>query len=318
MVTTIPEQLDICVLMGGTSSEREVSLSSGQNVYRGLKKGRAEFHPTRGELNQMEELLDLVSDVDLVFNCLHGGIGEDGTVQSLLDLLGISYTGSGPLASSIAMDKLYSKKAFSRASVDVPNYLELEKTSPSRSVESVAEKLSFPLVVKPVEEGSSRGVTIVEDDGQLYEELKTVKTRFGRVFAEEYIEGTEVTAGVIEEDGELRSLPLVEMRVKHEAFFNYKAKYTPGETEFIAPARIPESMSESVKDLALKAHQEFGCSGYSRVDFIINPKGDVFGLEVNTLPGMTETSDLPQAAAEAGIGFNKLVEKMVISALSNG
>ncbi|MBS3825030.1 D-alanine--D-alanine ligase [Candidatus Bipolaricaulota bacterium] len=309
------DKLDICVLMGGTSSEREVSLTSGKNVYEALVRGKGRFNPICGEFSREEDLLDLVTGSDLVFNCLHGGIGEDGTVQLLLDLLDISYTGSGPLASSIAMDKLYSKKAFEWASVDVPNYLEIDESSLSRSVDRVLEKLGFPVVVKPVGEGSSRGVRIVDDGEELFEEVKSMKGEYGKLFAEQYIPGTEVTAGLIQEEGELVPLPLVELAVKNERFYNYKAKYTVGETEFIVPARIPGDTAESVKSLAMKVHQEFGCSGYSRVDFIIDSDGNIYGLEVNTLPGMTETSDLPLAAKETDISFNKLVEKMVLSAL---
>lgn len=309
------DRLDICVLMGGTSSEREVSLTSGHNVYEALVEGKDKFNPICGEFSREDELLDLVTGSDLVFNCLHGGIGEDGAVQLLLDLLNISYTGSGPLASSIAMDKLYSKKAFEWVSVDVPNYVELDESSLSRSVDRVSEKLGFPVVVKPAGEGSSRGVRIVDDGEELSEEVESIKDEYGKLFVEEHIQGTEVTAGIIEEEGKLVPLPLVELNVKNERFFNYKAKYTEGETEFIVPARIPETTAESVKDLAVKVHREFGCSGYSRVDFIIDSDGNIYGLEVNTLPGMTETSDLPLAAEEAGISFTKLVEKMVLSAL---
>lgn len=312
-----PDKLDICVLMGGSSSEREVSLTSGKNVYEALVEGEDRFNPIYGEFSGEDELLDLVTGTDLVFNCLHGGIGEEGTVQSLLDLLDISYTGSGPLASSIAMDKLYSKNAFERASVDVPNYVKLDESSLSQSVDRVSETLGFPVVVKPVREGSSRGVRIVDDGEELFEEMESINEEYGKLFAEQYIQGTEVTAGLIQEEGRLVPLPLVELNVKNERFYNYKAKYTAGETEFIVPARIPSSTAESVKDLAVKAHREFGCSGYSRVDFVIDSDGNIYGLEVNTLPGMTGTSDLPLAAEEAGIGFNKLVGKMVISALSN-
>ena len=311
------DKLDICVLMGGTSSEREVSLTSGKNVYEALVEGEDRFNPICGEFSHEDELLDLVTGTDLVFNCLHGGIGEDGTVQSLLDILDIPYTGSGPLASSIAMDKLYSKKAFERASVDVPNYLELDESSLPKSVDRVSETLGFPVVLKPVREGSSRGVRIVDDGEELFEEMGSIEEEYGKLFAEQYIRGTEVTAGLIQDGGELVPLPLVELNVKNERFYNYKAKYTAGETEFIVPARIPSATAKSVKDLAVKAHREFGCRGYSRVDFIIDSDGNIYGLEVNTLPGMTGTSDLPLAAEEAGIGFNKLVGKMVISALSN-
>ncbi|MBS3735856.1 MAG: D-alanine--D-alanine ligase [Candidatus Bipolaricaulota bacterium] len=311
----LDEELDICVLMGGTSSEREVSLKSGNNVYEALKKGRKEFNPIKGEFSHEDEILDLVVDADIVFNTLHGGIGEDGTIQALLDILDIAYTGTGPLGSSIAMNKLYSKEAFRRASIKTPDYVEGAGRSFSLLIDLVSDELTYPVIVKPVGEGSSRGVEIADNEEDLIEKIDQVRTEYGRLFIEEYIDGKEVTAGVLDEDGEPTPLPLVEMNVERERFFNFTAKYTPGETEFICPARVPDSLAESVKDQALRAHSEFECRGYSRVDFMLGQEKEIYGLEVNTLPGMTETSDLPQAAREAGIDFGELVERMAISAL---
>lgn len=312
----LDEELDVCVLMGGTSSEREVSLKSGENVYEALVKARKELNPVYGEFSQEDEILDLVTDADIVFNSLHGGIGEDGTVQALMDILGVPYTGSGPLGSSMAMNKLYSKEGFHRASVNTPDYVEGAGRSTSLLVERVSKELSYPVVVKPVGEGSSRGVEMADDEEELIAEIDRVKSKYGRLFLEQYVEGREVTAGVLEDDGKLVALPLVELEVKRERFYNYKAKYTPGETEFICPARVPEDLAESVKEQAKRAHSEFNCDGYSRVDFMVDQQGKIFGLEVNTLPGMTETSDLPLAAKEAGISFVELVERMALSALS--
>ncbi|MCF7890611.1 D-alanine--D-alanine ligase [Candidatus Bipolaricaulota bacterium] len=314
-MVNLDEELDVCVLMGGTSSEREVSLKSGENVYEALVEGNEEFNPIRGEFSHEDEILDLIVDVDVVFNSLHGGIGEDGTIQALLDILGIRYTGTGPLGSSIAMNKLYSKEVFHRASINTPGYVEGADRSASLLVELVSDELTYPVIVKPVEEGSSRGVGIADDEKNLLEKINQVRSEYGRLFIEEYINGREVTAGVLDENGEPTPLPLVEMNVRRERFFNFRAKYTPGETEFICPARLTEDLAESVKEQALRAHSEFNCEGYSRVDFMINGEDQILGLEVNTLPGMTKTSDLPQAAREAGIGFNELVERMALSAL---
>lgn len=314
-MVNLDEELDVCVLMGGTSSEREVSLKSGNNVYEALKEGREEFNPIKGEFSHEDQILDLVLDADIVFNTLHGGIGEDGTIQALLDILDIPYTGTGPLGSSIAMNKLYSKEAFRRASINTPGYVEGAGRSPSLLVDLVSDELTYPVILKPVGEGSSRGVEIADDEKVLVEKIEQVRTEYGRLFIEEYIDGKEVTAGVLDEDGEPIPLPLVEMNVRQERFFNFTAKYTPGETEFICPARIPESLAKSVQDQALRAHSELNCEGYSRVDFMLDKEKEIYGLEVNTLPGMTETSDLPQAASEAGIGFRELVERMAVSAL---
>lgn len=311
----LDEELNVCVLMGGTSSEREVSLKSGNNVYEALKEGREDFNPIKGEFSREDEILDLVVGADIVFNTLHGGIGEDGTIQALLDILGIPYTGTGPLGSSIAMNKLYSKEAFRRASINTPDYVEGAGRSPSLLVDLVSDKLTYPVIVKPVGEGSSRGVDIADNEKDLTEKIDQVRAEYGRLFIEEYIDGKEVTAGVLDEGGEPTPLPLVEMNVKQERFFNFTAKYTPGETEFICPARVPGKLAESVQEKALRAHLEFNCEGYSRVDFMLDQEKEIYGLEVNTLPGMTETSDLPQAASEAGISFGELVERMAVSAL---
>jgi len=309
------EEIDVCVLMGGTSSEREVSLRSGQNVYKALSEADNKYRPTRGEFSEEEELLDLVTGRDLVFNCLHGGIGENGTVQALLELIGVPYTGTGPLGSAIAMDKLASKKGFNRASVRTPGYLGPEKLSGPDLETRVRSELGFPVVLKPIAEGSSRGIKIVDEEEQLGETMDSVRQKYGEIYLEEYINGKEVTAGILSDGPDLRPLPLIETRVKRERFFNYRAKYTPGETEFICPARLPEELTRTVKEKALDSHREFCCSGYSRVDFIVDKQDRLFGLELNTLPGMTETSDLPQAAEAAGIDFPELVEKMADSAL---
>ena len=311
----IDEKIDICVLMGGTSSEREVSLNSGKRVYEALKRGRKEFNPLKGEFSRKAELLDRVAGSDLVFNTLHGGIGEDGTVQILLDLLGIPYTGTGPLGSSIAMDKLASKRAFHRASISTPPYAEKKGGNLEPFLDKVNEGFSFPVVVKPRKEGSSRGVKISDDEEELVRGLQEVEEKYGEVFAESYIAGRELTVGVLENEGAPEALPPVELEVKSERFFNYKAKYTPGETKFIVPARIEEEMTEKVKELAIRAHEEFGCRGYSRVDFMVGESENLYALEVNTLPGMTEMSDLPLAAQAAGIEYDELVDRMVCSAL---
>ena len=309
------KKLDVCVLMGGTSSEREVSLNSGRNVYEALENGREEFNPVRGEFSREDEILDLVLEADVVFNTLHGGIGEDGTIQALLDILDIPYTGTGPLGSSIAMNKLYSKEAFRRASIETPGYVEGSGRSTSWLVDRVSDDLGFPAIVKPVGEGSSRGVEVADNDEELVEKIERIREEYGRLFVEEYVKGREVTAGVLDKDGEPVALPLVELSVKKERFYNFKAKYTPGETEFICPARVSEDLAESVKGHAIRAHREFNCQGYSRVDFMLNSEEAIFGLEVNTLPGMTETSDLPIAAKEVGIDFTELVDLMALSAL---
>lgn len=305
---------EVCVLMGGNSSEREVSLRSGNNVYEALTESDKPFTPVNGEFSHPRELLDLLIGTDLVFNCLHGGIGEDGTVQTLLELLNIPYTGTGSYGSALAMDKLYSKKSFRRAGINIPDYIEIGESEEIDKKE-ITNALGFPVVVKPVSEGSSRGIKIVDDEEEMIQAVAEIRKNYGGVFIEEYIAGKEITAGILEFDGQLTALPLVELNVTEERFFNYEAKYTPGNTEFIVPARLSDAITDMVKDLAMKAHRAHHCRGYSRVDFRVDLDGDVYALEVNTLPGMTKMSDLPFAASYAGISFQELVENMVSSVL---
>lgn len=307
----------VCVLMGGLSSEREVSLSSGKAVYEGLQSKTAPSYPAyRAVLDDVDELPGMVSRADIVFNCLHGGIGEDGTVQALLEVLGVPYTGSGPLASVRAMDKVLSKQAFRNHNIPVPNFLVLDSNEElGPFIKQVYQDISLPAVVKPASEGSSVGVKIVRDENSLSEAVRKAREEYGRVIVENYIPGLEVTAGVLEIEDRPTPLPLIELDVVEEPFYNYQAKYTPGETRFVIPANLPSDISEDVQRTAVASHQALGCRGYSRVDFRVNVEaGEFCVLEINSLPGMTETSDLPKAAAEKGIEFPELLHLMLDSA----
>ncbi len=308
-------QLDICVLRGGNSSEREVSLRSGNNVYEAIASGDNNYNPIDGEFSEPDEVLDLITGVDLVFNCLHGGIGENGAVQTLLETLKIPYTGTGPYGSALAMDKIRSKQAFERADIKVPRYLQIVEPAEEFDPTVISENFDYPLMLKPVHEGSSRGIRVVDTEEDLMDSLIEVQGRYGDIFVEEYIRGKEITAGVLKYEGELIALPVVELNVKHDRFFSYEAKYEHDETEFIVPARLNKEITERVKDMALRAHRAHTCSGYSRVDFRVDRSGEAFALEVNTLPGMTNKSDLPFAANYAGIDFEELVEAMIKASL---
>lgn len=300
----------IAVLMGGWSREREVSLKSGENVYQALK--RLGYRAVKVDLAAPEELIPELAGVEVAFICLHGGLGEDGTLQALLDLLRIPYTGSPALACRLAMDKLLAKEAFERAGLPTPPYLRYEPSP--RWPKLAREGLGLPLVLKPIGEGSSLGVQIIRKEEELEEALRRAREQLGEgFFAERYIPGKEVTAGVLRIDGEDRALPLIELRPRRE-FYDYQAKYTPGETEFIIPAELDERVTLKVQELALEAHRALGCFGFSRVDLRVTEAGGVHILEVNTIPGMTQTSDLPKAAQAAGISFEELVEYMLQTA----
>jgi len=307
------------VLMGGLSAEREVSLRSGENVYQALRSRG--YNAQKLVFDDPDALIDPLTGVDVVFNCLHGGVGEDGTIQLLLELLNRPYTGSGPLACALAMDKLAAKREFRRAGLLTPPHVERppQDDSPDpegaweRWASTVEAELGFPCVVKPVREGSSVGVHIVQSRRELVEAARQTQREFGALFVEKFIEGKEITAGILRLEGEDRALPLLELRAKRQ-FYDYQAKYTPGLTEFVIPADLDEGTTRRVRDAALKAHRALGCFGYSRVDLRVTPKGEPYVLEVNTLPGMTRTSDLPKAAEAAGIPFDELVERMLETA----
>lgn len=296
--------------MGGWSGERAISLRSGANVYRALKTRG--YDAVRVEISSADELVPRLAEIDLAFICLHGGIGEDGTIQALLDILGKPYTGSPALAGRLALDKLLAKEAFTRAGLPIPPYLPYKDES--AWLEEAQVELGYPLVAKPQASGSSLGVQVVRSHEELEAAVRQIKEEFAGLYVEKFIPGKEITAGILRQEGEDRALPLLELRPKPE-FYNYEAKYTPGATEFVIPAELDEGTTRKAQQLALAAHQALGCFGFSRVDLRVTEKGEVYILEVNTIPGMTETSDLPQAAAAAGISFEDLVEYMLRTAI---
>ncbi len=305
-------QARIGVLMGGLSGEREVSLASGRHVQSALASCGYRVAPI--VLDDPDDVVAQLSEVDLVFNCLHGGTGEDGTLQLLFELLERPYTGSGPLGCAWAMDKLAAKQEFSRIGLATPGYVEHRHEQDWSEWEArVSRELGYPCVVKPTREGSSLGVHIVPGPEALVEAAHAVQAAYGELFAERFMDGREITAGVLRVDGEDRALPLVEMRTETQ-FYDYEAKYTPGMTEFVVPAELSDNTTERCQEAALAAHQALGCFGFSRVDMRVDPNGTPQVLEVNTVPGMTATSDLPQAAEADGLSREQLVDRMLQSA----
>jgi D-alanine-D-alanine ligase len=249
--------------------------------------------------------------IELVVNALHGRWGEDGTIQGLLEILRIPYTGSGVLASAIGMNKVMTKRLLDACGIPTPIYSVLRSPrSTAGGSQGMPAGLKCPVVVKPSSEGSTIGVTIVKSPAGLQAAYAEAFRHGNEILVEEYIQGHEVTAGILEET----PLPLIEI-VPKETFYDYKAKYTTGLTEYIVPARLPQDVTQKVQGLALKTHQAIGCRGCTRVDFRVAPDGRPFVLEINTVPGMTETSLLPKAAAADGISYDQLVAKIVQSAL---
>jgi len=299
----------IGVLAGGDSPEREISLISGRSVHQALST--LGYSASLIEISSLDEIVRGIRDIDLVFNCLHGGSGEDGTVQLLLDVMGIRYTGSGPQASARAMDKLRAKEIFAGKRIPTPKGMIYDGSRPERFASEIEDFLSYPAVAKPRRGGSTIDVMIVEDGSDLIRALSGAEA--GEVLIEEFIPGRELTVGILESDGTDSALPIVEIE-GDERLFSYRAKYTDGLARFVVPADLPEEATRRTQEVALRAHQALCCFGFSRVDIRLSEGEIPFVLEVNTIPGMTPMSDLPRAARAAGMSFEELVERMLETA----
>ena len=295
----------IGVLMGGLSAERDVSLKSGLAVHQALLA--LGYDSTA--IDVRSEVANILRDekIEVAFIALHGRYGEDGCIQGLLELMQIPYTGSGVLASALAMHKLYSKQAFAAAGLTITPYVALR-----RGETCSAESLHFglPAVVKPVQEGSSVGVSIVKKAEALQAALDEAFRYDELVLVEQYIKGKEVQVGILDN----QPIGAIEIVPKNE-FYDFEAKYSDGMAEHFFPARLDPSLYEKVQQQGLKAHQALGCDSYCRVDFLVTEAGDCYLLEVNTLPGMTALSLLPEIAQKGvGLSFEQLVERILKSA----
>jgi len=302
------KKITIALISGGISSEREVSLNSGKQVYDALDKEKYDIL----RYDPQTDIPRLVSDagkIGCALIILHGPYGEDGTVQGLLDLLDIPYQGAGVLGSAIAMNKLLSKHLFERAGLTVPPY-SVVQSGEAVDVNSVVSQLGLPLVVKPVETGSSVGMSIVRDRSSLVDAVAEALEFGATAMIEGLITGTEITCGVLGNQ-DLEALPLIEIipGENHE-FFDFDAKYQPGATQEICPARLDARLTQQAQACALSAHKALHCQGYSRTDMIL--KDDTFFvLETNTIPGMTATSLFPQSALAAGMSFGQLLDRLI-------
>lgn len=299
----------IGVLMGGVSSERSVSLKSGKAIYEVLKSCGKDAVAVDISTQDEDCVKDLVLsyDIDVAFLALHGGPGEDGTIQRILQKSGIPFTGSGPQASFLAMNKIASRRIFQAAGLDVPrHYVLTKKHNKPKSLNQ------FPVVVKPASGGSSIGLSIVTNLKDFKKAIELAFMHDKEVLVEEYIRGREMTVGIFADR------PLEHIEIKPKAgVFDYKAKYEKGQTEYVVPARASQAEARLLKEAGLRAHQLLGCSFFSRADIILTIERKAFLLEVNTIPGFTETSLLPRAAAAAGIGFPELVLRILDAAFIN-
>lgn len=336
----------IAVLMGGESQEREVSRVSGTEVAKALaarghdvtlldtargavalagsetpRIGREP--PKRGEAALVATgraglpvLAGSLADVDCVFLALHGGWGEDGTVQALFELAGIPFTGSGVLGSALAMDKDRAKRVFRASGVPTPEWtvFDLRRGEPARAeLDSAADTLGPTLVVKPNAEGSTVGLSIVREGGDLRAAVRLAAEFGPRVLVERFIDGRELTVAILGDE----ALPVVEI-VPEGGVYTYEAKYTSGKSRYVAPADLPEELAGAVRRSAKRAFDVLGCEGFARVDYRLPPDGSFQCLEVNTIPGMTPLSLVPMAAKSAGISFGELLERIVELGIRRG
>ena len=324
--------MNVVVLMGGTSAEREISLRTGRGIARSLQNlghrvaavdaasGRALPAAEEAQAALPVEALDRTAPAalvrgeallgaDAVFIALHGGTGENGVLQALLDLAGKPYTGSGVLASALAMNKAMSKRIFVSEGLPTPRWALVPAGTAAAGVD-VAALGGYPVVVKPNEEGSSVGLTIVTAPAGIGEALRLAGEGGSEILVEEFIDGRELTVSVLGD----QVLPIVEIKPK-SGVYDYAAKYTAGASEYFCPADLPPEVTARVQALGLRSAQVLGCRGVSRADFRLSADGVAWCLEVNTIPGMTPTSLVPMAAKAAGMSYDQLVQRMLDLAL---
>jgi len=305
-------KLRLALIAGGKSSEREVSLKSGAQVYQALNQDKYDIR-RYDPMMDLERLVREAKELDAALIIMHGRGGEDGSMQGLLDLLEIPYQGSGVLASALAMNKELSKTIYQQAGLKVPRALIFDRAG-APALQEIEAALGLPVVIKPVNEGSSIGVSKAPTPEALQTGLAAAFTLDRRVLVEEFIQGTEVTGGVLG-NARVQALPLVEIiPASTYAFFDYEAKYQPGASEEICPARLSPELTQRAQACALTAHKALGCRGYSRTDMMVRDQ-EIYVLETNTIPGMTATSLFPQGAKAAGIDFPRLLDTLINLAL---
>ena len=321
----------VALLVGGTSPEREVSKSSGYSIYKALislgyetvlidpaygknqPKKNEDFFAKKNysavlNKNYVEAINFRIFDrIDIAFLALHGRWGEDGTIQSLLELKGIKYTGSNVVTSAIAMDKLMSKILFKHYDINTPAWIVVGKDDIEKDIKKkIKENFGYPCVVKPNDQGSTVGLTICKNADGLSKALKLAQKFSDKVLIEEYISGHEVTVGVLDS----KALPVLEIKPKH-GIYDYECKYTHGMSVYEVPANLPEWVQLELQAQALKAYNALGCKAYARMDFRLSNDYNTYCLEVNTLPGMTSTSLVPKMAKAIGISFEELIDKII-------
>lgn len=303
----------VVVVSGGWSSEREISLLSGRNVFEALR--RQGIQAVNFDLSSPDDLARLLKGKpDIIFLALHGKPGEDGSFQGFCEVAGIPYTGSGVEASAVGMDKWITKWLFARNDIPTPRFIPVSAVQDHLpAARKAIEEFSFPVVIKPRFEGSSVGVHIVHQEVDLMEQTRKVQTEFGDILLEEHVSGMTCTASILGQ----QALPLLELVPKTTEFYDYQAKYTKGATTFICPARMSSEQTSLCQQLALRAFNTIGARHFGRVDFMLSENQRPYFLEVNTIPGLTDVSDLPAEAAQAGISYEELITRITLMALQS-
>ncbi|HEX2125587.1 MAG TPA: D-alanine--D-alanine ligase [Thermoleophilaceae bacterium] len=305
----------VAVLKGGRSLERQVSLRSGARVEDALKRLGHEVVAIDVALDLIRRLRE--AEADVAFIAMHGRDGEDGTVQELLEILGIPYTGSGVLACVRAMDKVLAKHLMVEEGIPTPEFFAFNETAfrelgAGEALPAIEERLGFPIVVKPSSQGSALGIKFARSAGDLPAALVSAFSYDSRVLLERHVDGRDLAVSILDDE----ALPVVEAVPRDEEFYDFEARYEIGRTHFVCPAELPAGVTEQAQELALRTYRLLGCSAFARVDLMMDGGGELTVLEANPIPGLTETSLLPQAAEAAGISFDELVGRIVELALA--
>lgn len=342
-MTKKPQKLKIAVLMGGPSSEREISLITGKAVFDNLD--RKKYLPALIEMGKDHNFFIIQNNrrirfnflnlakakFDVVFIAMHGSPGEDGGVQGLLETLGVKYTGPGLLASALAMNKVFAAQVYVANGLPHPEFVHFTraqwrsparsgekdgwKRSPDKIINDIVSKVGFPMVVKPVDQGSAVGVSKIKSHEELKRVIdKTIKL-FPWLMAQKFIKGQEATCGVLEKNGQAMALPPTHILPNLGEFYDYKSKYSAGGSTHICPADFGDTMNQQIQNLAVMAHRALDCRGMSRTDIFVADDKKLYILETNTIPGMTPTSLFPEAAAKAGIDFSAMLDYIIKASL---
>ena len=308
--------MKVAVLKGGRSLEREVSLRSGANAEAALRRLGHEVLGVDADAHLVRTLR--AERPDAAFIALHGKGGEDGTVQELLEILEIPYTGPGVLACERAMDKVVAKAHFTAVGIATPQAYAFRQDAfrelgAGEAIPDIRERLGLPLIVKPASQGSALGISVVRETDDIANALMNAFSYDERVLMERFVAGRELAVSVIG-TADAWALPVVEAIPRDRDFYDFEARYTPGLTDFVAPARLPDAVAQEAAALALACYRALGCRGMSRVDMILDAEDRLWVLEINAIPGMTDTSLLPKAAEAAGLGFDEVVERILAEA----